>query len=115
MDVRVRRPVRTRTQSLSPADFADIAACESVGWDGPALVVAFAVDLTADQRRAVVLRCITADAAEEATLAAAVRALEANGEYLAKDVTTPVQDKTQVVALTRQVQGLLRYVTRSGG
>lgn len=120
-DVLVSSPVRTRVKVLEPADFDDIAACESVEWvDGGVKVaggvirVRFKADLTDAQRRAVVLRCITTDAGEEATLTAAAKAYSTNEAYLSA-TTTAAQDKAQVAALTRQVQGLIRYVTRSGG
>lgn len=116
MDVKVERPTRTRTQALSPGDFADIAPCEWVGWDGAALVVRFAAALTSAQVQAVRLRCITADAGEEATLTAAATALARDEAWLARTAApTSAQTLAHVDDLTRQMRALIRYVTRSGG
>ena len=110
--VAVSQPLRTFGQSLSPESFADIAACESVAW-GPSgeLVVTFAGDLTLAQVAAVKIRCIAADETQEQTLLAGWQALQSNRDYLAVTPTT-AQAVAQVAALTRQVNGLIRYVTR---
>lgn len=113
MEVAVSRPQRTRTQSLSPDDFADIAPCESVSWgDDGGLVVTFASDLTPAQALAVRIRCVSADAAEEANLTAAAQAHQANQTFLALTAPTTSQSLAQVAALTRQMQGVLRFIAR---
>lgn len=112
-DVIVGRPVRTCGQALSPADFDDIAPCESVKWgDAGALVVSFTGDLSADQRLAVQIRCITSDSGEEAVLLQAALAYRKNQEFLSMTAPTTSQVVAQVTALTRQVQGLIRYAVR---
>lgn len=112
MEVVVDRPVRTAAQSLAPSDFSDIAPCESVEWRGGALVVSFVDDLTPAQVTAVHLRCISTDATEESILTAAAAAYKANQDFLALPSRTTAQNLAQVEALTRQINGLIRYVAR---
>lgn len=112
MDVIVERPVRTASQPLSPEDFCDIAPCWQVAWSSDGgLVVTFEGDLTPAQRAAVRLRCISTDAAEEALLTSVAEAYRANRAYLAGSPTA-AQVSEQVAALTRQVNALIRLVTR---
>jgi hypothetical protein len=114
IEVRVADPVRVKNGgSLSVDDFADIAAgCESVEFDDGALVVTFAGDLTPEQQLRVRIRCASLNDDAEALLTAAAQAYTANLDYLALDPPTTSQALAQVGALTRQVNGLLRFVTR---
>lgn len=112
--VRVADPVRVKAGgSLDMNSFDDITTgCETVTWDGSALVVTFAGDLTAEQQLRVRIRCVSPDPDAETLLTAATQAYYANLDYLALDPPTTAQALAQVQALTQQVNGLLRFVTR---
>jgi len=114
-EVRVTDPVRVKNGgSLDVGDFDDIdAGCESVAFDdGGALLVTFAGDLTVEQVLRVRIRCASLNTDAETLLTAAAQAYYNNLDYLALDPPTTLQALAQVDALTAQINGLLRFVTR---
>lgn len=100
-----------RGKSIDATAFADLTPTpvESIKW-GPTgdLVVTFAADLDADTTLAVRRRIGSRNTAEETLQGAAEQALTRNRTYLAITAPTAAQSQTQVKALTRQVQGLIR-------
>ena len=113
-EVRVADPVRVKNgDSLGVDDFDDIAPdCTGVTFDGGALVVTFAGDLTVEQQLRVRIRCVSRDPDAEALLVAAAQAYTANLDYLALNPPTTAQALAQVRTLAQQVNGVLRFVTR---
>ncbi len=86
--------------------FIDITTkeCLGTGWDADGrMTVQFAANLTADEVTRVRIRCFTADNSTEALMRQAWTALQANLAYLAQPGVDP-----QVVALTKQVNALIR-------
>ncbi len=104
----IRRP------GIGLGSFADITtkACTGIDDDGG---VHFTVNLTADEKRRVQVRCLTTDATAETLLVQAWAAYQANVAYLALALPTPVQVTAQVAELTRQVQALIRLVAPTEG
>jgi Lon protease-like protein len=103
-----------RGKSIDVGDFADLTLTpvESIRW-GPTgdIVVTFAADLDAATALAVQRRIGSRNAAEETLRGRAEQALTGNRTYLAiPPAPTAAQSQTQVEALTRQVQGLIRIV-----
>ena len=109
MDVTVVRPRRLLTGgTVAAGDFADIAPCQQVRWNGDALTLAFATDLTQAQVDEVKARCDAVNDVEKTLRARALTAIDANKTYLALAPPTQAQVVAQVRALTAQMNGLIR-------
>ncbi len=106
----------TVPRAVRPVDvdtFADITTKEvtSVRWAEGGLEVQFATNLSDDEKRQVRVRCATPDAATETLMRQAWTAYQSNADALALTSPTAAQTATQVAALTRQVQALIRLAT----
>lgn len=100
-------------KSVDVGDFTDLTSVRvlSVRWGaGGLLDVEFADDLDAATAAAVVTRVESRNTVEEQLRRAAVTALAANRDYLAKSSTTAAEDKAQLRAVTKQVNALVRLV-----
>jgi len=111
VDVTVNRPRRLLSGgTVGPADFADIGTCVGMSWDGCSLVLSFDGDLTPSQVAAVADRCHAVNAVEETLRTRARQAYADNQTYLTLSPPTQAQVVSQVQALTRQVNALIRIV-----
>ncbi len=98
---------------VDAGSFADITTkeCLGTGWDDDGrMTVQFAVNLTADETTRVRLRCVTADPTTETLLVQAWTAYQANAGYLALPAPTQAQAATQVAALTRQLNAVIKLI-----
>lgn len=106
----------TGNRAIDVDSFADITAVpvEGVGWgDRGQLLVEFASDLTPAQALAVQVRMESSNANEETLRNQAINAAQDNRAFL-NIVGTPTnaQILTQVRALTRQNNGIIRILLR---
>jgi predicted ATPase len=92
--------------------FGDIttAAISSMTWQAGYLEVTFTADLTPAQVEAVKRRMASRNANEETLQEQAFQALQNNRDFLAIGTPTNAQVLTQVKALTRQNNGIIRQL-----
>ena len=106
----IRVPGVAGGRNVEPTMFADITPKTVLGftWDDDGLGIQFAVNLSAEEIRAVERRCATHNPTEEALYREGREAYIANRTFLALTSPTTAQSITQVQALTRQTNALIR-------